>query len=844
MAEASAADLRKQIEELNKKLGEAGGYGLQLGDAMRQAGDDTDKLNKILAQVNKQYDNLVNNADYIYNTFQDITAELKNQNLQLKIGKGAFQAFTNIAQDLNYYQKGYNDLSDKQFKRLNQKLKIEEDELKKVVERLGNEKGEFRQQQLLNYLRSKSASELGKSGQARLKQLEKERALLENANGALKGAIPTLKQEYNLSKNISNTRKDLGGIAAATGGLLSKYGGSLSQFLNIGEATEAAEEFNKTLIDGALRNKKVQDQLLDIEKRKFKVEQELEHGLISEEEHAAKLNALEKEGYDIKNKAIASTNTLGNKFKSLQVFAGGIGAGLAKALTDPLTIISFILERADKFNRISVDISKNFGYGSGEADKMAQSLADMSNNSSNLNFTLKNAAEAMSELNSTTGLVAKYSADTLETQIMLTKQFGLTGEEAAGIYEYSVLTGKASSQVNDEMVGAFVAARNSLKVGANFKQVMAEAAKVSGQLAMNFKNNPEAITKAIVQAKALGTTLEQTKSQGESLLDFESSIESELKAELLTGQQINLERARAAALMGDQVTVMKELANQGMTLEKFQNMNVLAQKSFAEALGLSADELSNQLRQQKLAEESGKSLAELQKEDALKAEKRQATQDKFNVAMEKLMDIVGNLVGGPFATLLEVLGEALNIIGYIVKPIEWLKSLATAIGETFAGWADALGPFGFILKGIAGIAILLAAYGAYAALAWIPIVGPLLGAAAAIAVTSAGFSALNAQKAGDMISPADGKTQVSTKEGGLFELSKNDDLVAGPGLASAAKGGDKGESIAPQIDLTPMIAAINQVKASVDRLYSKDQSVHMDGKKVGTTLTQGSYKVA
>jgi len=38
---------------------------------------------------------------------------------------------------------------------------------------------------------------------------------------------------------------------------------------------------------------------------------------------------------------------------------------------------------------------------------------------------------------------------------------------------------------------------------------------------------------------------------------------------------------------------------------------------------------------------------------------------------------------------------------------------------------------------------------------------------------------------GDMVSPADGKTQVSTKEGGLFELSKNDDLLAGPGIAAA-----------------------------------------------------------
>ena len=126
------------------------------------------------------------------------------------------------------------------------------------------------------------------------------------------------------------------------------------------------------------------------------------------------------------------------------------------------------------------------------------------------------------------------------------------------------------------MVGAFAAAKNQLRVNVPFRATMAEAAKVSGQLAANFRNNPAEITKAVVQAQALGTTLEKTKSQGEKLLDFESSIESELKAELLTGQQMNLERARAAALQGDMVGVMKELNNQGMTLEKFQKMNVLA----------------------------------------------------------------------------------------------------------------------------------------------------------------------------------------------------------------------------------------------------------------------------
>ena len=312
---------------------------------------------------------------------------------------------------------------------------------------------------------------------------------------------------------------------------------------------------------------------------------------------------------------------------------------------------------------------------------------------------------------------------------------------------------------------------------------------------------------------------------------------------------MNLERARAAALMGDQATVMKELANQGMTLEKFQNMNVIAQKSFAEALGLSADQLSEQLRKQKVAQEQGKSLAEITADEAKEAERRQTIQDKFNAAIEKLQDFLGNLVAGPFGTMLDILSQALDMVNLILAPFQMIYNFTSMIGQTIFGWVDKLGVVGKILKGLAGIAIIWAAYSAFQGLANNPILalipgaGVAAGIAAAAAITAAGFGLLNTQKAGDMISPADGKTQISTKEGGLFELSKNDDVLAGPGLAKAAKGG-KGESISPNIDLTPMIAAINEVKASVDKLYSKDTTINMDGKRVGTTLTQGSYKVA
>lgn len=373
----------------------------------------------------------------------------------------------------------------------------------------------------------------------------------------------------------------------------------------------------------------------------------------------------------------------------------------AKEFFSIATLFKAIVDAGLRFNKVSVDIGKNLGYGADNANRYTKELVAAAQTSSNLNFTLQNAADAANELNAATGYVAEYSADALETQIMLTKQFGLQAEEAAGIYKLSVLTGKSSEKVNDEMVGAFVAARNQLGKAVPFKATMAEAAKVSGRLAANLQNNPTAIVKAVVAAKALGTSLEQTAKQGEALLNFESSIENELKAELLTGKQLNLERARAAALAGDQVTLAQELSSQVGSLEDFQRMNVIQQKAIAEAVGLTTDELADQLRKQQIARKNGESLAQLTKREAKEAQARQDIQDKFNQAILKLQDLVGNLVAGPMGAFIDSLSKALDLVGKIFGKIgkigEIIKSLLGDKVSSVLGGAASVATIGALI---------------------------------------------------------------------------------------------------------------------------------------------------
>jgi hypothetical protein len=124
------------------------------------------------------------------------------------------------------------------------------------------------------------------------------------------------------------------------------------------------------------------------------------------------------------------------------------------------------------------------------------------------------------------------------------------------------------------------------------KEILDEVLNTSSILRIQFGNNVEEITKAVVEAKRLGFTLQDIEGVQSNLLNFESSIAAELEAELLTGKELNLEKARYYALQGDIRGLTQEInKNIGSSVE-FENMNVIAREAFAKSLGFSADKLA------------------------------------------------------------------------------------------------------------------------------------------------------------------------------------------------------------------------------------------------------------
>jgi hypothetical protein len=191
-----------------------------------------------------------------------------------------------------------------------------------------------------------------------------------------------------------------------------------------------------------------------------------------------------------------------------------------------------------------------------------------------------------------------------------------------------------------------------------------------------------------------------------------------------------------------------------MDFNKFSKLNVLAQKEFAEGVGLSADELSDQLLKQQYLGKSKEEVAALAGDEVAARLEAMTAQDKFNAAVEKLKDIFVSLVDGP-------VGQLLNLVA----------DLFTFIGKIGSAFANAIPPW--LQKVLGGAAAGAAVGSAFGGVGAIP--GALAGAALA------GANELNKSKtANDLMSGYGDRTLVTPK--GAFALNNNDTVIAGTNL--------------------------------------------------------------
>jgi hypothetical protein len=448
---------------------------------------------------------------------------------------------------------------------------------------------------------------------------------------------------------------------------------------------------------------------------------------------------------------------------------------------------------------------------------------------------------------------------------------GLTAEEAGGIQMLAASNGMTAKNVTNSIIKQTSALAKQTGIQLDNKQVVQDVAKVSGQLRLQYANNPKLIAKAVVETKKLGINMEIAANAAKGLLDFESSIENELSAELLTGKSLNLERARGLALNGDSVGAAKEMLAQVGSAADFQNMNVIQQEAIAKAVGMSTDDLANSLVTQEnlkklgdetrnqieekikaakaLGTEEGDSLARQleasigSEKEAQKALEAVDAQQTFNQSIETLKSMLSSIVEGPAGDFAKFLSEnvaaATTMLGLFIaiKGVLLASSLITAASILLAKKKSKI-ESDTAKKEIVGSSFKMASG---AGLIGIALIAGLIGA---------GMTYL-AMSGDDIMSPGGsgggyGNRTLFGPEGAI-QLNNKDTVIAGTNLfgndiksepGKSTQMGSKGEIKVKSEggDMSAVIAAINNLAS---RPINVKTSVQLDGKELATM--QGKY---
>jgi hypothetical protein len=219
--------------------------------------------------------------------------------------------------------------------------------------------------------------------------------------------------------------------------------------------------------------------------------------------------------------------------------------------------------------------------------------------------------------------------------------------------------------------------------------VLQEVLNTSDSIALSLGGNPEKIASAAAAALGLGLNLQRVDQIAASLTDFQSSISNELEASLLTGKQLNLEKAREFALTNDLAGLSGELAKNGASAAEFSKMNRIQQESLAKALGMSRDELGKAAQLELLKAGASEEAQAAARGMTIEQLKQASVQDRIKISLDKLAQA--------FAPILEALAPIATAIGDIITPIAFvIAKMSSAIGGIIGPLMTVFG----IFKGI------------------------------------------------------------------------------------------------------------------------------------------------
>jgi|688.fasta_scaffold77884_3 hypothetical protein len=677
---------KKNLEESNEALAESINLSAKLTDEMSfvlKIFKEKGTLDKQSLDLTKQALSLTKSLSSEYKSLNDVAKDIqKNEKAQTDI-KRQIQALNNQGgQSLKDELKMLNIKEESLAKAQSKIAKMESD--KRLGKKIDEEAYQQAQQTIVKKQEQLNiAKEILTPEAQQVMFLEDTNELLEKNNEYLSEQA---RRQDNLAKSQSLFTSLIGGTTNA----LNKLGfGNLAKKIGLEDAKKKAEEMTYALTDGGKKS----------------------------------LGFFGKMKVAVASFGVALKSALG----PIALLTGAISlisSGMRKFKENAAEGLEYL----KKVSQQSVDLSRSLGISQEKANGVAASARAIGGA---MGMTTDMAMGSASAIYGAMSGVEKVSDGTLKTFMKLNVFAGMSADTLNEMHRMAKLTGQDAGVMANKMADSAKSSIMAYKVNISQKEVMIGVSKLSNEMKLNFGGSAEALTKSFVKAKSLGFELEKVKGISQSLLNIEDSIAAEMEAELLTGKDLNLEKAREAALNHDADTLMEEIAKNYGSVAEFQKMNVIQQEAAAKAIGMTSDELANVLAGSKANKSENQQLLDTQKqgvaamasmvslqekinareekEAAMKA-KSAANMEKMNEFMHKMAMIFGPILETVFDEIFKIveplfgkLEKGADGMINMAKPVEKIKGFFASIKQTLNDMKEPLKEFFTGLKNIATV---------------------------------------------------------------------------------------------------------------------------------------------
>jgi hypothetical protein len=677
-------------------------------------------------------------------------------------------------------------------------------------------------------------------------------------------------------------------------------------------------------MDKATINQKHQE--LDLVKQNLKAAKEA--GTITKEDYQDKMKVVAAQHQQLAaaqkfrdvigdDAAKDLATTFDNAGQSVEQFTGGLikskdatkliyksveklGPGFLAALGPIILIIGAakkLYEMMGEVNAQTREFSTQTGLSFQQSEKLVKSSMALATSRDNIMSTQQEILAVQGAVVQQFGIADAVSQKTVQSLSNMSKVLGISEQNAAGVQQVLMQNAGASEDaaLGIQQMGAGLAEA----YGVPINDAMQDLADSGEEVAKYFAGMPKEAMKTAVQLKAMGLNMKTAAKMADGLLDIETSIKAETKAQIMLGKSINLDKARQLAAQGRIAEAAAAATKEIGTAAEFAKMDQFQKKAAAEAAGLTLEELSKTYAmQEKIANMSEEQKAQVEKygdklgdvsqlnEDEIKAkvtalqgqEAMAASMDNMKTALTEILLPAMQMIGPIFQFIGKVISTAFQPFVFVASLIQKIISYVTQLSEQFT----LLSTIFNVIKGFAiGIgAVLVATWlptiwtfvtGIYASVAGMvslafsgiaAAIGPIFAAMSlflgpfgipvAIAAIATLGMLVNSFLDDGIVPPAGeggpGYSRVLSGPEGSIAFNDKDTIVAGTDLGggggSAPAGGGGGGG---SMDISPLVAAVQQTNALLAQMINSpspvligDEALRKIGRNVKVQNSRGA----